>query len=269
MNLEESKEFLIKNEFVYDGYYLAKYFSIMESNLTTPKVMHETQKHHIVPKCVFNYMGKQVDNSESNLVNLKYTDHILAHYYLCMCAKEQRFLSANTLSIRYVLNGKKLCDFSLDEIDVEELNKKYSDAREYVYNVTHTQDACKKIQESLKGRPSPNKGNYFGVKNKIPKVYSELGKKRIGEGNSFYGKSHSDSTKEKISIANGHPVNMIDMESGEVIMSFVSVNSAVKYLMKIGATTNRSAFSRIDSVCRSEHKGRHAYGYGWEYKNKV
>lgn len=269
MNLADAKKILVDNGFVYENTYLTKYFEVISNNLSTVRKVHETQKHHIVPKCVFKYMGIAVDDSDGNTVNLRYTDHIIAHYYLCMCARETRFLSANTLSVRYVLNGRNLSDFSIEELDEEALNSKYAEARKYVYEVTHTQEACAKIQEALKGRPSPNKGNYFGVKNKLPKVHTELGKKRLGEGNPFYGRVHTDSTKRKIAKANGHPVNMLDMKTGDVIKSFVSVNSAVEYLIVIGATSNRSAFNRIDSVCRAESRGRHAYGYGWEYINKV
>ena len=32
-----------------------------------------------------------IDNSASNTVNLFYKDHVLAHYYLALCAKDKKF----------------------------------------------------------------------------------------------------------------------------------------------------------------------------------
>jgi hypothetical protein len=46
-----------------------------------------TQKHHKIPKCYYRKNKLNVDNSEENIVNLSYKDHILAHYYLALCAK--------------------------------------------------------------------------------------------------------------------------------------------------------------------------------------
>lgn len=41
----------------------------------------------MLPKCYFISKGLNIDNSKENLVNLLYKDHILGHYYLCLCTE--------------------------------------------------------------------------------------------------------------------------------------------------------------------------------------
>lgn len=48
----------------------------------------KTQLHHIIPRKYYTYNKLEINNSRENLVNLLYKDHILAHYYLALCAKE-------------------------------------------------------------------------------------------------------------------------------------------------------------------------------------
>lgn len=82
----ELKEKLIALNIVEDNEYLDKYLSIITSNTKTLRLKYKTQKHHIIPRAVFTHNKEPLDNSESNIVNLEYKDHILAHYYLYMCA---------------------------------------------------------------------------------------------------------------------------------------------------------------------------------------
>ena len=82
----ELKEKLIALNIVEDNEYLNKYLSIITNNTKTLRLKYKTQKHHIIPRAVFTHNKERLDNSESNIVNLEYKDHILAHYYLYMCA---------------------------------------------------------------------------------------------------------------------------------------------------------------------------------------
>jgi len=52
-------------------------------------------------------------------VNLLYKDHIKSHYFLALCSKSNDDISKNILSIRYILHGKSLQDFNIDDIDLE------------------------------------------------------------------------------------------------------------------------------------------------------
>ena len=87
MNKEQLKIKLLATEVFEDNEYLDQYCGLIIQNELTEKERPKTQSHHILPKSYFNLKGLRVDNSKSNLVNLLYIDHILAHYYLCLCSK--------------------------------------------------------------------------------------------------------------------------------------------------------------------------------------
>jgi hypothetical protein len=80
------KKKLLTLGIVENNEYLDKYLNNIIDNLKTLRLKYKTQKHHIIPRAVFAHNKEPLDNSESNIVNLEYKDHILAHYYLYMCA---------------------------------------------------------------------------------------------------------------------------------------------------------------------------------------
>ena len=68
--------------------YFDKYIDLVSKNKYTIKQKFKTQQHHIIPKAYFKRNNLKIDNSEENLVNLLYKDHVLAHYYLYKCVKD-------------------------------------------------------------------------------------------------------------------------------------------------------------------------------------
>lgn len=97
---------LSKDGFV-DNEYLDLYCRLVERNVRTSQRNRVTNKHHIIPKAWFKLNGTEVDNTISNLVNLVYRDHVLAHYYLCLCTiNELQF--ANELALICLTTRKKL-----------------------------------------------------------------------------------------------------------------------------------------------------------------
>ena len=51
----------------------------------------------------YNLIKQPCNDSKENLVNLKYSDHILAHYYLCLCTKNQ-LEKSNRTALFFMLN---------------------------------------------------------------------------------------------------------------------------------------------------------------------
>ena len=149
MRIENLRLYLISLDVVIDNEYLTKYCNLIISNMNQTSVPSKTQRHHIVPKYVYQHFGIDVDDSESNIVNLYYKDHLLAHYYLAMCSSTAEYIGNNVLAIRYVLNGKKLTDIDEVDIDFDKYQQLYELSRQNIYEKTHRVDANEKIANTM------------------------------------------------------------------------------------------------------------------------
>ena len=98
--------------------HLNAYCELIVNNLTTKKEKYKTQIHHIIPKCYYNANSLDIDNSKTNLVNLFYKDHILTHYYLCMCAEGEIKYKLVNAFFHLTSRKWKLEDFD-PEVDLE------------------------------------------------------------------------------------------------------------------------------------------------------
>ena len=137
VNLLLETGLFIENQYIY------KYADLITDNLNTEYIAKKTQQHHIIPQYCFEINGKQVDNSKSNLVNLLYKDHLIAHYYLACCSVDS-CVYKNLLAMRYV-------DSNFDFNSLELYQKLYEQSRDNIFEKTHTVEANKKISDTLKG----------------------------------------------------------------------------------------------------------------------
>ena len=85
--MQKIKEALLVTEQFLDNEWLDKYAALVKANSVTEPKAEQTfwssiQKHHIIPRCYYEYVGLPVDNSQDNLVKLTVNDHANAHYYL-------------------------------------------------------------------------------------------------------------------------------------------------------------------------------------------
>lgn len=106
----------LKNRLITTGYfinneYLDKYVNLILQNLTTKYVKTITQRHHILQRKYYRLEQLSVDNSVSNIVNLTYADHCLAHYYLYNCT-QNKLKAANANAVRNLFN-LKLTDLTI------------------------------------------------------------------------------------------------------------------------------------------------------------
>jgi hypothetical protein len=68
---------------------------------------------------------------------------------------------------------------------------------------------------------------------------------------------------------------MIDLLSGEVLMSFQSQHKAAKWLVENGKAKNTNCVSSISSVCLRKPCStgygyrKKAYGYDWRFSEKI
>lgn len=271
-----TKAYLLSFDIFNDNEFLDLYVDLVNNNIFTDRDVHRTNLHHIVPKYYYIDNDLDIDSSDNNVVNLLYKDHILAHYYLARCSKTASGISKNSLSIRFLLKGKSLDSFNIDEIDLDYYQYMYELGKEHVFELTHAYAVNKKISEKLMGRPSPNKNakkypTSYRVSRKNPnaknKLLSEQASKRIGSKNPFYGKVHSDETKQAIALKNGKPVLMVDLVTGETVARFNSMNEAARYLMDNKMAVSMASSGAISKVCKGLAK--RAYGYSWKFADKV
>lgn len=96
-------------EYFVDNEYLLKYAQLVGTRRTAGNRHTLTNKHHIVPRSWYKLMGKEVDNSRANLITLTYREHVMAHYYLCLCTRDN-LKYANELALVGLVNRKCLSD---------------------------------------------------------------------------------------------------------------------------------------------------------------
>lgn len=100
--LTATREKLLKLDIIDDNDYFDKYIQLIVDNKQTKKQKYKTQQHHIIPRCYYKHKKIEVDNSSNNLVNLLYRDHILAHYYLCLCVKDENIQHDCIMAFTYL-----------------------------------------------------------------------------------------------------------------------------------------------------------------------
>lgn len=127
---------------------------------------------------------------------------------------------------------------------IEENPEKYQEIKKKALDACHTPEAEKKRSESLKAFYKDN-----------PEEAAELIRKR----------------SEASVKACQKGVNMLDLETGEVVMTFPSQHEAARWLVDQGKAKNTNCVSSINAVCQKKpcDSGygyrKKAYGYGWEY----
>ena len=161
MLASDIREALKKFSQIDDNKYLELYCDLISKNLTKKQEKYKTQSHHIIPKSLYKINNLEMDNSRNNVVNLLYKDHILAHYYLCLCSLDPLFRYYMFISIHYIKGidsinvSDEIDDFvkSLDEYQVlYEENIKYHGrlSSERNKGFKFSEESRKKISEAMK-----------------------------------------------------------------------------------------------------------------------
>lgn len=120
----ELKKSLLKTGYFIANNYLDSYIQLCLKNIFTAKEKGKTNLHHTIPLAwyikKYNLKNRKeaepyAKNDESNLlINLLFKDHILAHYYLCLCSAK-KFKYQAICALNYLLgNARKI--YNLDTI---------------------------------------------------------------------------------------------------------------------------------------------------------
>ena len=172
MTQQELKNKLLATNYFEDNKYLNKYCNLIISNLETKKEKYKTQKHHIIPKCYFKLKKLDIDNSKENIINILYIDHILAHYYLCLCTEGNfKYRLANAF-FHLTYRKWKYEDFDPTQLDnYQEIYENWCKQQSILMAGREVSEETKKKMSKprsenfkinlsliLKGRPNPKSG---------------------------------------------------------------------------------------------------------------
>lgn len=292
MNKIELKEILLTLDYFTDNEFLDSYCDLIVSNLETVSEKFITQSHHVIPCKYFNlkYGYKRTTNrkdmkkfdKDNYRVNLKYKDHILAHYYLCLCTEGDlkksmcnaivRMLYCNpNLKLRI---NKESVENLIEELNLSDINSIYKLGR------AHTDKWKKEHSKKLKNRIP-----YTQTSETKQKISATLKQKYTtgelkcsiknrshpGKSNPMYGSTYiwvNDGNKQyrwdkNKEIPDGYSLGILSKPSvlcysldGRFIKEYASADEASK---EVGVSG-----SMIRKVCRGKNKT--AGGYKWKYK---
>ena len=247
------KDELIKFGCFLDNEYLNFYVELINKNLNTPITKYKTQKHHIIPRKFYYFKKLPENNDSSNLVNLVYKEHILAHYYLALCT-EGMYKKVNEEALLFLIN-QKLEDICLDKLDkyqeiYDDLCRKKS---ENMKNHSPSMETRKKISESSKGKvlSSDTKKKLseqkIGDKNPMKKLENRLkvSKALKGRPSKNIGRKMTDEQKLKNSLAHKGRICVIKNE----VEKKVKAEELQKYLSNGWVKGRRK--STLDKIKKS------------------
>lgn len=229
-----TKETFVSFGVFLDNEYLKLYLDLINKNLNTEIIKGKTQSHHIIPR-KFYYLKKiPVNNNQSNLVNLLYKDHILAHYYLVLCT-EGIFKKVNEEALLFLVNQKT------EDVDLSKLNKYqeiYEDLcrkkSESMKEYSPSLETRKKISESSKGKIISDETRKklseqkIGDNNPMKKLENRLkvSKSLKGKPSKNIGRKATNEQKNKNSLAHKGKIHIV---KGEVEKT-VNLEELPKYL---------------------------------------
>lgn len=243
--MAELKEKLLLTNYFIDNDWLNKYCNLIEINKNTKKESGITQKHHILQKAYFKITNKQLDNSKDNIVHLKYSDHILAHYYLCYCTKD-KLKQSNYQAFHCMINmapknfdlelfyNKNYINYNKEyEEYIYICKQRYLGEKNPFYGKHHTEETKKKLHDCFYGKKRP------------PEIGKKLSELNSGKNNPMYGRD-----RKGINAGNKKAVRCI--ETGQI---FATCIDAARWCKRDAGA--------VSKVCRGIHKT--TGGYHWEY----
>lgn len=217
-----------------DNRYLNLYIRLINKNLNLPKIKGKTQKHHIIPRKFYYFKKLPENNSDSNLVNLLYKDHILAHYYLVLCT-EGIFKKVNEEALFFLIN-QKVEGFDLSKLDkyheiYEDLCRKKSESMK---DYSPSLETRKKISESTKGKVVSYETRKklseqkIGDNNPMKKLENRLkvSKALKGRPSKNAGRKATEEQKLKNSLAHKGKIHIIKDD----VEKLVSIEELPEYL---------------------------------------
>lgn len=154
--IDDIKTNLININLCVDNDYLDKYVNLISNRKIQEKLElnHFTQSHHIIPVMYYKHENISIDNTTSNRVVLKPSEHIIAHWYLSNCSLPDYFKYGNLIAVNFLEN--------VLHVSIEEFIQ--SEEEQDLYNSRMAELSAHK-SEVMRGEGNPHSGvhtNYGG-----------------------------------------------------------------------------------------------------------
>jgi len=140
------------------------------------------------------------DNEKTNLVLLTAREHFIAHKLLCeIYPDNNKLFFAYRMMAIMISSEKNIRNYNISSREYDIIKCKTSELVSLQFKGKISHRKGKTITDDHKQKISiANKGKLLG-KPRSEIVRQNLQKKNSGIGNPFYGKTHSDETKKKLS----------------------------------------------------------------------
>lgn len=217
---------IFEQDFLQDSYFVS-----YKKLISTKKELNGyTEKHHIIPRCYFNYYKIPIDNSKKNIIKLSYTDHILAHYYLYKACNNFQLKCKLASALLLTMNKLELKANNFDQID------EFLDL-----NLVNILNNINQIKIEARQANSLNSINNW----QNPKIRAKILATWTMERRNYIGKILGDWNKQNLCKA------VICIETGAI---YKSIKEAAKTL---------SVKNHISLCCKNSV--RTCGGYHWAY----
>ena len=220
--MNELKSKLLSYGVFNDDTWLDHYCELIHSNIHTAAQKGVTNSHHIVPRSLFLFLNKDIDASSCNRVNLIYSDHLLAHYYLMKSSSvaDVRFQNACGMMFSYLNTHGYCLDAEWLIQHADELNEAYTLACEYRemcrkdWWETCPTEERQRIAESIRDAVKKLKTIHCGsTELRVP---PNMVKGYLNKG---YKLGRSDRSKDSISVAKMGSIPWNKDKTGLIVVS--------------------------------------------------
>lgn len=206
------KDTLLQTGYFEDNEYLDLYIKLVNDNIQTKYEKFKTQLHHSIP-CACYASRSEANKDVRNLkVHLLFKDHVLAHYYLCLCSKETNFKYKMIAAIEFTLGkSKNLTNqdivLSLKEwlLNDQTFQIAYEDYAKLRAERLHKPEVREKARQSLLGHStSEETRRKISDANKGREIPLEVRKKisAANKGKQAWNKGAVSNIKGKVAIYN-------------------------------------------------------------------
>lgn len=192
------KQQLLATTIFKDCVYLDKYIELIHNNISRSAEVGRTQRHHIIPVCYYKQFNLDVNNNETNLVNLLLADHLRAHCYLLLSSTDNLFKSNMFYAICFITGNTVSTEDDVLKLlseDFEMYQNAYEEGREasYEHNPMFNEEHKKYHDEKMRSED---------VRARI----ANSAKQRVEEGKLFneeHRKNLSESAKLRCYVSKG------------------------------------------------------------------